>query len=54
MPGKQIAPGKLVSTMLALVRPIARVCVGRERDEKSWVGWRTDGISCGVRHVEDE
>ena len=55
MPGEQIASGKLVSTMLALVRSITRVCEwcewdsvgGRERK-------RTDGISCVERHAGDE
>ena len=54
MPGEQIAPGKLVSTMLALVRPIASVCEWVSEMERVRMGWRTDGISCGVRHAGDE
>jgi len=56
MPGKEITPGELVSTMLALVRSIAGVCMcvffvrwgGKEKGE------RTDGISYALLHVEDE
>lgn len=52
MPGEQIAPCELVSTMLALVRPIACVCGGvssQQRERRK----RTDEISCGGRRAGD-
>ena len=52
VPREQIAPGKLVSAMLTLVRSITGVCGEFRKLERRKVE-ETDEISCGVRHVED-
>lgn len=54
VPGEEIAPGELVSAMLAFIRSITGVYVWVRRGGDGVDKEETDEISCVVRHAEDE